>query len=475
MATSEQELRSTLRDLLLQGQHLLRESATTTPARIHSSLIEYAADRERMSVPAEAFGMAEELLLRHLRSARAALADERLAHQSAEATGGESLVLDQRAADFLQSIGPRGADAAATLRTKSGERWSRLCGADPCTAEELARVWFDESSSPTPSRFMQVLARVVVVDILSPALLEGARRAPAIYSSVHRARGELRHGPALEVPPESGGGVLRAANGVVVAELTIDGRSDLARLRTAAEEAVGGGLAFEKIWRLLPRAVFEQAARNINPATRLVFDGIQGLCSAAGISSGRDLDAAHNTLELLQAWRGARRDLPPALMYWHQPAVGRQRASLRIDVGEALAPGHWIGTSAPHSPQRQDRFLLPVLPLPDLTWAGPRQHSRLAALQWELLYALRDRVECYPDGVQLAYGEVCRAADKAGVTAELATEAIAHWGADGWLRPHGGGFQLADVAAHQLFLRAAELVRSGRDAGRRRSTKKSLD
>ena len=173
-------------------------------------------------------------------------------------------------------------------------------------------------------------------------------------------------------------------------------------------------------------------------------------------------------LELLQAWRGNRRDIPPMLSYWFRQAAGGSCGRLSIDVGEALVPGYATGTALPPKwAGRHERFLLPVLELPYLGWAGRRQHARLAALQWELLVAMRARVVEYPTGFVYTREEKERACDAAGVKMELASQALRVWtaGPSPWLVERGDGLRLRDPAADGLFLRAVPKILGGKRGG----------
>ncbi len=382
---------------------------------------------------------------------------------------GGPLELSEAGATYLEQFGDHGSEAAAAVRKNAAKRVDE-------GGEAAAWLgWHEDCADGPRCRFVETLALVLLRRWKHKAEVE-KKKAPAVFGWVHEDRRGLQlRGATLDENVDEGLAVLRS-DGVPVASFSIDARTDRERLRQAIRDNLGGGLMFERAWRGLVRMVHQKAIDGVNPCTRLVFNGLGDFSNAVGISSARDQVTVLDLLELLQAWRGNRRDIPPMLTYWLWRASRGRPAQLRIDVGEALAPGYFEGGKvAPPWANRRQKFLVPVLELPNLGFVGNRVRANLAAFQWELLLAMRERIEDYPGGFIFTDIDIERAQDAARVKRADASKAMEVWaaGPKAWLAPKGDGLILADRAAHQLYLRAAQQVRSGRVRGLRRAARQN--
>ena len=383
--------------------------------------------------------------------------------------------------DYLAgSFGAVGAAAAEDLRDEARTRWTRLTTAASPEAVpvEPGRAWErwlpvetdagtatgeDETATGDYCPALLSFARVLVVTGQASTRLPVKHNAifPAI---ARRTRDQLalwRHGVQTR-DREDGGLDLLSRTGATVAVFPALELTHLSRLRAGV--AAGQGLLLERVIRRLVRDAHGQAVKGINPFNRLVYrGGWSGFSRVAGINGGDDQAALPALFEALRHYRGSRRDLPPALDFWHCRGWGAHGRSetgeLRVDLGEALWPGY-VGR-APRGPGRQ---LLPTFDLPALDFASRRIYLPLAQFQWAVLTEMRVRVHELAErgGVELDGGTVRRLADTAGVRIKTALEALRVWSdphrADGWLDQTDGRMTLRDPQARALLLDAADLA-----------------
>ena len=432
-------------------------AAPSEPMEKHIALCRAAAQRAE-KVPTRAVKVVAQDLLTHIQALVNVLP-----------RAGGPLEMSEAGAAYLDQLGESGKQAACKVREKADQRM-----ADGGEAAAWAG-WLEEGDDGPHCRYVEALALVLVSRWERKTEIE-KKKAPAVFGWVHEDRRGLQlRGATLDENVDEGLAVLRS-DGVPVASFGIDARTDRQRLRQAVRDNLGGGLMFERAWRGLVRMVHQKAIDGVNPCTRLVFNGLGDFSNAVGISSARDQATVLDLLELLQAWRGDRRDIPPMLTYWLWRASRGRPAQLRIDVGEALAPGYFEGGKiAPPWANRRQRFLIPVLELPNLDFVGNRLKANLAAFQWELLVTMRERVDDYPGGFVFADVEIERARDATRVKRAHAETAVDVWttGSSAWLVERGEGLALRDRAADRLYLRAEQQVRSGRVGGLRRAARKA--
>jgi len=468
-------------------QARLRDSTPPT------DLVRLAREREGLAQdPAAEASLAPEFVA-HLRRLATVLGvddhspptDDRNALKQRDGT----LLWDALFCDYLaESFGAVGAAAAEDLREEARSRWAGLTtDASPeAPPAELGRAW---------ERWLPVEAKEEeAINDLCPSLLSLARvlvvagqarpRLPAKHNAIfpaiaRRTRDQLalwRHGVQTR-DREDGGLDLLSRTGATVAEFPALELTHLARLRAGVE--AGQGLLLERVIRRLVRDAHGQAIEGINPFNRLAYrGGWIGFARAAGVVKNGDRAALPSLFEALRHYRGSRRDLPPALDYWHCRGWGAHGRSetgeLRVDVGEALWPGY-VG----RTPRGPGRHLLPTFDLPALDFTSPRLYLPLAQLQWYLLTELRERVRELADlgGVRLDAKTVHRLADKAGIRNEIALKALKVWSdrdrADGWLdRSTEDRYTLRDLQARALLLDAADLAEARADHARRAVARK---
>ena len=400
------------------------------------------------------------------------------------------LLWDALFCDYLEGIcGAVGADAAKDLREEARSRWAALIDAESPDLDAAGRSrqawerWLpvaaeDETATGDYCPALLALARVLVVAGQARPRLPVKHNAifPAIARRTRDQLAMWRHGVQTR-DREDGGLDLLSRTGATVAVFPALELTHLARLRAGVE--AGQGLLLERVIRRLVRDAHGQAVEGINPFNRLAYrGGWIGFARAAGVVKNDDRASLPALFEALRHYRGSRRDLPPALDYWHcrgWGAHGRSEAGeLRVDVGEALWPGY-VG----RTPRGPGRHLLPTFDLPALDFTSPRLYLPLAQLQWYLLTELRERVRELADfgGVHLDTKTVHQLADRAGIRIEIALKALRVWSdrdrADGWLhRTSEDRYTLRDLQARALLLDAADLAEARADHARQAVARK---
>jgi hypothetical protein len=236
-------------------------------------------------------------------------------------------------------------------------------------------------------------------------------------------------------------------------------------------------LTVERLLRGWARDVFDQARRGVNPFTRLVYaGGWEGLAERYAINA-YDRALLPQIIEALFRYRGGRRDLPPLVGgYWLTPAAPKRRAELRLDVGEALAPGYVH--RLPSSVIGRDRWLLPVLAEPYL-FGRRNDHQVLCDLQWDILILLRERAErLKAGGVPITASDMRTLAARRHLDDAVVGQAITEWSSrpDAWLRPAAAGrYTLADENANALLVEAANITENARKGGAARAARQRRD
>ncbi len=399
---------------------------------------------------------------------------------------GPGMCWDVLFAGELARTGPRGEELAGNVRVAAVERLVELGGEAGLAADSVAlsrpdcsawHLWRQDDSSPgSPPRWLRLLACALWADLWRPgALFESARIAPAMPQLVRRSLAAVRHGRALR-DADRGGLEYRALDGSVVARFVAPAlnQKQLEAMRRGVEHL--RGVLFEAVIRGLVRATFAQAVEGINPYTRLVYGrGFEGLAKAYRINS-KDRAKLPSLFAAMAAYRGADRTLPPIVAaYWTTGATRGRPAELRIDVGEALAPGYASVVARRADRESGDPWLLPVLPLPVLAIPGARgnDYAALCDLQWELLALFRARAEEGRDrgGWLLSAADVGALVDRAGLSSKLAGAWREPWtqGEGAWLREVGGGrLALADGAAAELLSQGGDYTTTGRSRARKR-------
>ncbi len=356
-------------------------------------------------------------------------------------------------ADVLAGIGDTGTALARELRSGSGE------GGPGASLFASARL-----NQPTGSPMVQWLARALWRDVVSSEL----DRLPhaALPYGVSRDLFAVRRAPAVIVRERDGEieAVAQEGRGMVVARYAAIESTKIDSLRKGVDHMKRA--LVERVIRELNRTAHMQLLQGMNPFTRIVYErGFSGFSEAAGITSKRQRSQLRDLFEALQAYRGGRRDIPPALQFYMTPAAPGRPAQLRVDVGEAILPGY-ATTMKREGARTPDTWLLPTLEVPTLPRGiDKREVGACYDLQWELLHSFRGDLSALDEGWILAE-HLPGATDRARVSQRTADLAVGHWTEQGgWLaaRP-GDRVTLAED-------RALEVFRSARQDGRAKSAR----
>lgn len=235
------------------------------------------------------------------------------------------------------------------------------------------------------------------------------------------------------------------------------------------------GVTFERVFRGLGLDAFERVAKDGADYGRITSGGRyavtlryeggwEGFASKHGINSKDRADLAA-MFDALVAYRGGATDLPPIIAaYWFEGARNTPRYTLCVTLGPVLTPGY--GSTFPGTGAA--RYLLPVLPLPDLSFVGGRMAGRLLDYQWSILQMFRLDPN-YARGVP-----TWKVIDR-GQAAELATDvsekAVRAWMVGGeWLREVSPGrVILSDEGAHGMIVAGVASTRGAAAGGRARA------
>jgi hypothetical protein len=456
---------------------LLASKGEPGPAVYTAVLAELAGRGAEGPSPRVAKGMAEELAELVKRAA------ELFTRSDASGADGP-LSRDLDLADLLP--GPCG----DTVREKAGERWIEahnparpLPGmptrGEPGTGTRWDVVWDLWLSG----RWLSVLTGWLWETRWERgATFAAAKHAPGIPGLLRSELRNVANGVTL-LAASTGGVEYRARDGSPVA------RFSGPTLTAATWEAMKAGiphmrgLLFERVVRGLVRGVWEQAACGGSPFDPLVWEGgFEGFADAHGIKDNNARAKLPALFEAMQNYRGGRRDIPPLLQFWVSPASGRNggRAELRVQIGEALAPGYVSKVALMPGTARGDTWLIPCLPLPALTLPGavPGDAAALCDLQWELLRMFRERAEELAafGGIQLSAADLQGACKRSKVRSGLACVVRSAWttGPDAWLRElQGDRIALVDAGAMALLAEGAAYTATASARGLRSVAKRT--
>lgn len=382
-------------------------------------------------------------------------------------------------ADWVERrYGDAGATHARVVREKARARWEDY-QATPLFAEykgfgnvAVLSLWIDPAAPVVPARWPLFLCSVLWSTVVKPKLDRAAmRHAPAIPLFTNRALYDMRH----HVTVRQDGDELHAlsAKGELVGRFAVPAlNQDTLNLVRSSLIALPR-LTVERLLRGWARNVFDQAQSGVNPFNRIVYDGgWEGLAERYEINS-KDRALLPRIVEVLSRYRGGRRDIPPLVSYWLTPAAPGRRTELRIEVGEALAPG--FVHRLPKDVKGRERWLLPVLAEPHL-FGRRNEHQALCDLQWEILIIFRERAEAFAEnGIDLSEADRQALADRSGLSRDTVERALGEWSnrQDAWLQTlPTGHFRLVDDGASQLLAEAARLTRSARRGGKANAAKK---
>lgn len=387
-----------------------------------------------------------------------------------ETSAGAVLAWDAAFAVELEGIGAEGLAAADETRKHAAGRWmaseARLL---PGGAPDLWRLWQGLDDRPERPRWLATLARVLWCDRWRASYaLELSKHAPAMPLLLRRHLADLRHGD--EVRTDGDGTHYIAADGTIVGRFVAPAlsRDQLERMRAGVAHL--RGVTFERVIRGLALKAFTLAADGARLYNLAVYlGGFEAFAKEHGINS-KDRARLPEIFEAIKAYRGGDRDIPPIIAdYWVQPSKPGRPAELRVTIGEALLP---MFVSSLRPSRKDDRWLLPVLPVPELAFVGGTQQWRMIDLQWDILTELRARAEEYAQhgGVYLSRDDERRLAG--GLRLDIVRLAIDRWttGDGAWLtRTAAGRLRLADEGPDALIRDAALVVETAKKGGRTRA------
>ena len=367
--------------------------------------------------------------------------------------------LDIAYLDLLLSLGKPGRESADKVRKERAGHVAK-------SGSELYG-WLPKTSPICPPRRLTMLAHAIwgMVAFERDSL---SRYYPATAGGVQHDLSRAKRGKTVRARQgsdtefEALGG-----NGVIVARYAAIERTNLEALRRGA--LIMSKPLAERTIRTLQRDAFFQRARGINPFTRLCYrGGIEAFAERAGIREQGASKEIRSLLEALQGYRGCNRSYPLALSFWLHAARPGRPSELRIDLGEALAPGY-ASELARSGARHGEAWLLPVLPIPSLPSVDNRVRARLYDLQWELLTEMRGALGDVEHGWELL-PIVQVAADRAEVDSRSATKAVEHWltAPDAWLKAQGPGrVTLIEQGALDLFREAKQRGQAVSEAQKR--------
>ena len=387
-----------------------------------------------------------------------------------ETSAGAVLAWDAAFALELEGIGAGGREAAGATRTNAAARWTaseaRLL---PGGAPDLWRLWQGLDDRPERPRWLATLASVLWIDRWRASYaLELSKHAPAMPLLLRRQLADLRHGN--KVRTDGDGTHYIAADGTIVGRFVAPALSldQLERMRAGVDHL--RGVTFERVIRGLALKAFSLAADGARLYNLAVYlGGFEAFAKEHGINS-KDRARLPEIFEAIKAYRGGDRDIPPIIAdYWVQPSKPGRPAELRVTIGEALLP-MFVSSLLPG--RKDDRWLLPVLPVPDLAFVGGTQQWRMIDLQWDILTEFRARAEEYAqhEGVYLSRDDERRLAGD--LRPDIVRRAIERWatGDGAWLkRTEGGRLRLAGEGPHALIREAALVVETAKKGGRTRA------
>lgn len=477
--------RTTAGELHVLGAYLLAILATGVPHPLHQAIaravltedfkIDDAASVDALArALADAASGLRRALLPSIAEGRGDRAVLRLANDAAI---DGMFHYDAIAADWIErTYGEHGARYAAAIRLKSRERWEEYTNRNPLFQgllpgdAPLFVLWVDLGEQPYPARWPWGLCSTLWQAVVRPKL---DRTFMQIAPAMPLLTWQHQHDVRKAVETREVQGQIQSLNeaGDVV------GRFAVPVLDQSAVELLRAGidnlprLTVERLLRGWSRDVFDQARRDVNPYNRLVYaGGWDGLAERYNINT-KDQSLLPAIVEALYLYRGGRKDIPALVAdRWITTAAPGRRAELRLDIGEALAPG--FVSRLPADVRGRDRWLLPVLPEPYLFGWRPK-HQALCDLQWDILILIRERAEALKaGGVRINGADVQKLADRRGIDVEMVEQALHAWSTrdDSWLRLGAPGrYTLVDEGATKLLIEAANIVANARQGGAARA------
>lgn len=373
---------------------------------------------------------------------------------------------DAELAAYLDDIGSTGKDIAAKIRHKAAERWkARRHETFTLSINALARLWVSSSrvigsdvfqgplygirwgattcapggdpaepaawvpifyASPMAAHegvflALEYLARAIWFDVVEPRLEQARKKPASLVRAVHVSATDFHsRGPRFDEKTHS---------------LTFQGQELAKRIGATfdldvIQRGLGllGSVVSHELFHWEVTTGHEQHLRGIaNPHVLEIEGGWVALAERLGL---RPEKHRVNLRALVLAQAAFHFPFPDGsrgnmLVFSERPALGRQRAHVRIELGTVLMPGY---VHAHGLPQRE-RKLVPLLRERVPLYGRPNEHGEQRSMSLAVVATLRDRARelVQEGGVRLTTDTAADLADRSGLPRRLIIPVIEHW------------------------------------------------
>lgn len=319
---------------------------------------------------------------------------------------------------YLDGIGPTGQDLTARIREKATERWeARRPGFEGF--EGLSHLWVSEEGYVF--RALAHLTRAIWRDVVAPRLEQARKKPASLVRAVHVSATDFHsRGPRFDEKTHS---------------LTFQGQELAKRIGATfdldvIQRGLGllGSVVSHELFHWEVTTGHEQHLRGIaNPHVLEIEGGWVALAERLGL---RPEKHRVNLRALVLAQAAFHFPFPDGsrgnmLVFSERPALGRQRAHVRIELGTVLMPGY---VHAHGLPQRE-RKLVPLLRERVPLYGRPNEHGEQRSMSLAVVATLRDRARelVQEGGVRLTTDTAADLADRSGLPRRLIVPVIEHW------------------------------------------------
>ena len=336
------------------------------------------------------------------------------------------LWLTANAADYIETIGERGAELAEELRRSAREKWSER----EQDSGGPWQVWYDSARKPT-NTIIVILAMAVWRDQLAEDWQSYKDNAAAIALPVYETVESMAWRPKRRVERNPDQLSLLSKENEILAHPSLPALPDerlLAIIEAGTKEL--RSIAAIRLFIYLVQRVHHQAFMgDIDPRVVSIEGGIQGLADAIGETSKKSPTKLRKILEAGHCWRmewkgGAAGGL---WTYLYDDSSGSHKnARLEITLGTPLAPKYT------HGLKPGNRTLTPIVDIAPLIGRN-RDHAPQAIFQQAVVKAIVERRKELPrhGGALLQLAELCRIADSLGLPRTTMEKALERWKHDG--------------------------------------------
>ena len=364
---------------------------------------------------------------------------------------------DAELAAYLDDIGSTGKEIAAKIRRKAAERWAEKKETFTQSIHALARLWvshddvqgdgfqgplygirwdylaepktpvfpiFHASPMATPVGVflaLEYIARALWFDVVQPHLEQARKKPASLVRAVHVSATDFHsRGPRFDEKTHS---------------LTFQGQELAKRIGATfdldvIQRGLGllGSVVSHELFHWEVTTGHEQHLRGIaNPHVLEIEGGWVALAERLGL---RPEKHRVNLRALVLAQAAFHFPFPDGsrgnmLVFSERPALGRQRAHVRIELGTVLMPGY---VHAHGLPQRE-RKLVPLLRERVPLYGRPNEHGEQRSMSLAVVATLRDRARelVQEGGVRLTTDTAADLADRSGLPRRLIVPVIEHW------------------------------------------------